>query len=98
MIACTGLARIEGVVDVLGDGFDFRTVDLVRVILGHGLFDEARQFLDGPIAMERIVVFSFDAFAALPMAFGAVLPVNRATLGGMLGADKAALKTRGASE
>jgi len=48
--------------------------------------------------MERIIVFAFHTLALPAMAFGAMLPVNRATLCGILSPDKAAGKARRAGE
>jgi hypothetical protein len=65
-----------------------RPVDFVRIILGHGLFNEPGELLDGPIAVQRVIVFPLHALALLAVAFGALLPVNLPAIRiGLRGAD-----------
>ena len=89
MVAGTGLAGVEGIIDVARHGGGILADAFLGRFLGHVLVDVARELLDGPVAVERVIVFFLHAFAILPVALHALLLVNRAAIRRRCGGAKA---------
>ena len=80
VVAGARFAGVEGVMDVARHGGGVRADAFLRRFLGHVLVDVARELLDGPVAVQRIIVLFLHALAILSVALHALLLVNRAAI------------------
>jgi hypothetical protein len=78
-----GFDGIEPIVNVFRDNFRLFRVEPFRVLVRHVAVDVFGETLEIFRALERFVVFAFDAFAIFAVAFGAMLFVNGAAIGGV---------------
>ena len=68
------LSRVERIVNIARHRLRIRSDTFFRSVIRHVLVDVAGQFLQGPIAVQRAVIFAFDTLAIAPVAFDADVP------------------------